>query len=205
MPDRIARRGQIALGLLWLADGALQCQPYMFGTSFVTGVLLPSAVGQPRFIGAPLTWLAHLIEPHVAVFDGFAAATQVLIGLGLLYRPTVRAALVISFVWALAVWIAGEGLGMLLTGSASPLSGARGAAVCTAGAAARTGAVHPCALLQPSAAEQSPFQIDMCGHLDRVGGSAEPEFVGPGRDPPLPRVAVEVREEPGVDGQRDLT
>ena len=44
-PD-IARIGQIVLGLLWLADGALQFQPYMFGKTFVTGVILPASHGQ---------------------------------------------------------------------------------------------------------------------------------------------------------------
>lgn len=129
MPNQTARRGQIALALLWLIDGALQFQPYMFGKSFVTGVLLPSAAGQPNFIGTPIAWIAHLVEPHVAVFNGFAASLQVLIGIGLLYRPTVRAALALSLAWATGIWFVGEGLGMLLTGTASPLTGAPGAAL----------------------------------------------------------------------------
>ena len=55
---KVARFAQIALGLTWLIDGALQFQPYMFGRTFVTGVLLPNAVGQPSVIGAPITWIA---------------------------------------------------------------------------------------------------------------------------------------------------
>lgn len=129
MPNQTARHGQIALGLLWLIDGALQFQPSMFGKSFVTGVLLPSAAGQPSFIGAPIAWVAHLVEPHVAAFNGFAATLQALIGLGLLYRPTVRAALALSLIWAAGIWSVGEGLGMLFTGTASPLTGAPGAAL----------------------------------------------------------------------------
>lgn len=126
---RIARNGQLALGVLWLIDGALQFQPYMFGRSFVTGVLLPSAAGQPGVIGTPVAWIAHQIEPHVVLFNAFAATLQVLIGIGLLYPRTVKPALVASFVWALGIWFAGEGLGMLLTGTASPISGAPGAAL----------------------------------------------------------------------------
>jgi hypothetical protein len=129
MSERIARRSQIGLGLLWLIDGILQFQPYMFGKAFVTGVLLPSAAGQPGVIATPITWIAHLIEPDVAVFNAFAASLQVLIGIGLLYRPTVKTALAISFAWALGIWFAGEGIGMLFTGSASPLTGAPGAAL----------------------------------------------------------------------------
>jgi hypothetical protein len=124
-----ARVAQIALGLIWLIDGALQCQPYMFGKGFITGVLLPSAAGQPTVIGAPITWMAHLIEPRVALFNAFAAAVQVVIAIGLLNRRTVKPALIASFAWASAVWVGGEGLGMIFTGTASPLTGAPGAAL----------------------------------------------------------------------------
>ncbi len=54
----------------------LQFQPHMFGKSFVTGVLLPSAARQPTSIAAPVTWVAHLIEPHVALFNGTAASMR---------------------------------------------------------------------------------------------------------------------------------
>ncbi|MGH2869417.1 MAG: hypothetical protein ACRDNK_17870 [Solirubrobacteraceae bacterium] len=125
----IARTGQVALGLLWLADGALQFQPYMFGKTFVTGVILPASHGQPGIIGGPIVWIADLVEPRVALFNAGAATLQALIGLGLLYRPTVKLSLLVSFVWAGGIWFAGEGLGMIFTGTASPLTGAPGAAL----------------------------------------------------------------------------
>jgi hypothetical protein len=127
--NRVARLTQIALGLLWLLDGALQFQPYMFGKTFITGVILPNAVGQPGVIATPITWIAHLIAPHVAFFNAFAAGLEVLIGLGLLYRPTVRPALLASFAWALGIWFVGEGFGLIATGSANALTGAPGAAL----------------------------------------------------------------------------
>jgi hypothetical protein len=123
------RRLQIALGLIWLVDGALQCQPLMFGRSFISQIILPNEAGQPSFIAAPISWSAHLIEPRVVLFNTFAAAIQLLIGLGLIYRPMVKSALLTSFGWAFGVWWIGEGLGGLLTGSASPLTGAPGAAL----------------------------------------------------------------------------
>jgi hypothetical protein len=125
----IARVGQVALGLLWLLDGVLQFQPYMFGKRFVTGVILPAASGQPGIIRGPIVWMAGVIEPRVALFNAGAATLQILIGLGLLYRRTVRFSLLVSFVWASAIWFAGEGLGMVFTGNASPLTGAPGAAL----------------------------------------------------------------------------
>jgi hypothetical protein len=113
----------------WLIDGILQFQPYMFAKTFVTGVIMPNTVGQPGVIATPITWIAHQIEPHVALFNAFAATAQVLIGLGLLYPRTVKPALLASFAWALAVWFSGEGLGGIFTGDASPLTGAPGAAL----------------------------------------------------------------------------
>jgi hypothetical protein len=126
---RLARTAQVLLGVIWLIDGALQFQPYMFGKTFITGVILPNAQGQPAVIADPITWIAHLIEPHVVLFNGFAATLQVLIGLALLYRRTAKPALLVSFVWVLGIWITGEGLGGFFNDTANPLTGAPGAAL----------------------------------------------------------------------------
>jgi hypothetical protein len=126
---RVTRITQVILGLIWLIDGALQFQPYMFGKTFITGVIDPNAVGQPGVIADPIIWIAKLIEPHVGVFNGFAATLQVAIGLGLLCRRTVKPALLGSFAWALGIWFTGEGLGGIFSGTANPLTGAPGAAL----------------------------------------------------------------------------
>jgi hypothetical protein len=123
------RRLQVALGLIWLFNGVLQFQPFMFTRSFVTEIVAPNTADQPGFVAWPIRLAEHLIEPRVAFFNAFAATLQILIGLGLLYRPTVRIALLGSVGWALSVWWIGEGLGGLFTGSASPLTDAPGAAV----------------------------------------------------------------------------
>jgi FtsP/CotA-like multicopper oxidase with cupredoxin domain len=52
---------------------------------------------------------------------------EIAIGLGLMFKRTVKVALVASFVWAGAIWIIGEGLGGVFTSQASPLMGAPGA------------------------------------------------------------------------------
>ncbi|MHB1500425.1 MAG: hypothetical protein ACYCYK_04535 [Candidatus Dormibacteria bacterium] len=118
---------QVLLGLAWLADGALQLQPAMFGRGFVTGVLLPSANGNPALVAGAVRGMANFVEPHIAVWNAVFAATQLAIGAGLLLRRTVRPALLGSFAWSLLVWVFAEGLGGLLTGTASPLTGAPGA------------------------------------------------------------------------------
>jgi len=123
------RKLQIGLGSIWLIDGALQLQPFMFTRAFVTQIIAPNEIGQPGFVAGPVRLAAHLIEPRVVLFNLLAATIQVLIGLGLIYRPTVKTALLTSFGWALGVWWIGEGLGGLFTGTASPLTGAPGAAL----------------------------------------------------------------------------
>ncbi len=127
---KLTRRGlRTALGLLWIADGALQLQPSMFGRGFVTDILAPAAQGQPGPIGRSVLAMAHFIEPHVALWNALFATVQVLIGVGLLFRPTVKPALLASFAWSLLVWWFGEGFGGLLTGGASALTGAPGSVV----------------------------------------------------------------------------
>jgi hypothetical protein len=122
------RQLQIVLGLLWLLDGGLQLQPFMWGTGFVTQVIAPAADGQPDLIARPIHWGAHVIAAHPLAWDLLFAATQLLIGLALLIPRAVRLALAASVAWSLGLWIFGEGLGGLAAGGATLLNGAPGAA-----------------------------------------------------------------------------
>jgi len=72
-PERLV---QVLLGVLWLVDGALQLQPSMFGSGFVTGVLLANVTGNPAPIAHSITAIAHFLEPHIGVWDALFAATQ---------------------------------------------------------------------------------------------------------------------------------
>ena len=120
---------QIGLGLLWLIDGLLQLQTEMFGKGFADNVILPATQGQPALVSSTIRHVIQMIAAQPALVDAVVAAMQILIGVGLLIRQTVRPALVLSFVWALGVWSLGEGFGMLFTGMASPQTGAPGAAL----------------------------------------------------------------------------
>jgi hypothetical protein len=120
---------QVALGLIWLLDAALQYQPFMFGRGFATNVVLPSAQHNPTPVADSVTWAAHQILAHPVLANAGFATAQLAIATGILGRRTVRVALAASIAWSLAVWWFGEGLGGVLTGRASPLSGAPGAAV----------------------------------------------------------------------------
>jgi hypothetical protein len=120
------RKLQLALAGIWLLDATLQFQPAMFGHGFGR-MLAASAAGNPAIVARPVSWSAAFIDHHVAVLNAVFAAIQVLLGLGIAWRPTRRLTLAGSVAWALAVWWLGEGLGGLLSGTASPVNGAPGA------------------------------------------------------------------------------
>jgi hypothetical protein len=127
---RVTRRGiQIALGIIWLIDGVLQFQTYMYSHAFVSTVLEGAASGQPSFIGDPIMTLARFYGHDPALWNTLAAEVQCLIGLGLIVsKRTVRPALFVSFFWGFIVWWFGEGFGPIVNGSpVSPLMGAPGA------------------------------------------------------------------------------
>jgi hypothetical protein len=123
----VTRRGlQIGLGLIWLLDGGLQFQSYFYSHGF-TGSLAEMTAGQPGWLSDSITWAANLAGQDLGVWNTLFALTQVFIGLGLLWRPTVKPALAVSFLWVLIVWWFGEAFGMLFANLAEPLTGAPGA------------------------------------------------------------------------------
>jgi len=127
---RPTRRGiQVALGVIWLIDGVLQFQAFMYSHAFITSVLEAQAPGQPAFIGDPIMTFARFYSHDQALWNTLAGEIQCAIGLGLITsRRTVRPALAVSFVWAFIVWWFGEGFGPLFNGApTSPLMGAPGA------------------------------------------------------------------------------
>jgi hypothetical protein len=127
---RVTRRGlQIALGLFWLLDGALQFQPFMLRASFARDVLAPVADGQPHWVAGPVHWAANIVAAHPLAWDVPFASVQVLLGLGMLVPRTARLALAASLPWSIGVWYLGEGLSGLAGGNASIISGAPGSAL----------------------------------------------------------------------------
>jgi hypothetical protein len=117
---------QTALGLIWLLDGALQFQSFMYGPGFIS-MLKGMAPSQPHWLASPLLWGATTMQHNQVLYNTLSAPIQIAIGFGILYRPTVKLALVVSFAWALVVWWFGEAFGMLFMNMANPLTGAPGA------------------------------------------------------------------------------
>ena len=110
---------------LWILDGLLNFQPKMF--SQFSGMVAPNADGQPGAISYPILHMGHFMAHDVALWTVVVGLAQIGIGAGLLWRRTLRPAVLASFAFGLGVWWLGEGLGQVFDGKASPLTGAPGA------------------------------------------------------------------------------
>jgi len=110
-------------------DAALQLQSFMFtkGPNGFSGMLSGLAPGNPSWISHTITWNASLVSRQPVVTNAIFASIQFAIALGIAWPRTCRPALMLSIAWALGVWWFGEGLGVIFTGTATPLGGGPGA------------------------------------------------------------------------------
>ena len=119
------RTVQTVLGLLWVLDGGLKFQSFTYGRGFIQ-MLTAMQPGQPHWLSVSIGWGASAMQSHQAVFATLSGLLEVAIGIGLLYKPLVKPALLASIVWAFVVWWFGEAFGMLFMNMANPLTGAPG-------------------------------------------------------------------------------
>jgi hypothetical protein len=119
---------ELALAAAWLLDAVLQYQSVMFTRAFGQ-MLAGTGPGNPAVVAGPIAWDARLVGQHAPVLNAIFATIQLLLALGIAWRPATRMALGASIAWSLGVWWFGEGLGSVLTGGASPVSGAPGAVI----------------------------------------------------------------------------
>ncbi len=122
------RRLQVALGLLWLLDGALQFQPSMFSAQFFGMMLRMGAAEPPAWVWDLGSRLEPVLTAHAVLANAAFATLQTLVGLALVTGRLTRLALAASIPWALAVWLFGEAGGVFTPG-ANALTGAPGAAL----------------------------------------------------------------------------
>lgn len=126
---RLTRTGlRRALAGLWLLDGLLQLQPFMFTRGFANDILTPAAAGQPGWVAGPIHLSVSVVRAHPALANASFATIQLLIAIALLVPRLATAACAASFTWALGVWWLGEGFGGLASGHASIITGYPGAA-----------------------------------------------------------------------------
>jgi hypothetical protein len=123
------RQLQVALGVLWLIDAALQAQPFMWTRDFATQGIALDGQGQPGFVSEPVHWVSTVIAAHPVAWNIPFAGIQLLLGVGLLVPRTARLALAASIAWGLGVWYFGEGLYGLASGHASLVTGGPGGAL----------------------------------------------------------------------------
>ncbi len=124
----VRRALQLGLAAVWLLDAVLQFQGAMYAPQFGQ-MLAGTAGGNPGWIAAPITWEANLVQHNLVLLNTIYAAIQLLLAIGIAFRPTIKIALAASIAWSLGVWWFGEGLGGILNGGASPLNGAPGAVI----------------------------------------------------------------------------
>ncbi len=166
-PRDIRRPLQLVLATIWLVDGLLQFQPFMFTRAFGSQMLAATAQGNPSPVAHSISWADLVIGHHSVVADAIFAVIQVLIGFGIAWRPAVKPALALSIVWSCGVWWFGEGLGGLFSGTANPVNGAPGAVLLYAVLAVllwpadRTGA-SPVSLQPGPSVNQSPEVYGWC-------------------------------------------
>jgi hypothetical protein len=120
---------QQVLGVLWLIDGIIQLFPQMWAMNMVNGVMKPMLNGQPGFIEPSLQFIITQTTLHLVEVNLLISVVQICLGLGFLFLTGrwVKWLVFTSIVWAFIVWYGGEGMNMLLTGTASALTGAPGA------------------------------------------------------------------------------
>ncbi len=124
----LQRTSLLVLATFWLLDAVLQLQPVMFtrGPDGFNAMLRTTAAGNPAWIAHTITWNASIIAWQPVLTNTVFAGIEFLIGFGIVWRRTCRAALALSVVWAVAVWWFGEGLGAVFSGGATTFEGGPG-------------------------------------------------------------------------------
>jgi hypothetical protein len=95
--------------------------------NLVNGIMVPNLQGQPMLVSDSLSWIVQIVTQHLVLINSTIAMIQIALGICIVVGYRLKAVLIISVIWSLIVWYAGEGLGLLLTGQATFLTGAPGA------------------------------------------------------------------------------
>jgi len=118
-----------ALGVLWLADALVKLSlPFGDRPGDQWYEQIMTAEGGPPGFHRILAWETQVFADHPLLW-WLPAAAELGIGAWLVIRPGSRRALAVSAGWAVVVWLAGEGMGGLLTGESSILGDFPGAAL----------------------------------------------------------------------------
>ena len=122
------RRLQLVLAGLWVLDGVLKLQPFMFTKDFGPMTLGAASRGAPGWLADPINWVQKIIDNHPVGPMVLFALVELAIGFAIAYRPTARYGLLACICWVPFLWFFAEGLGGM-TADSGPLSGAPGASI----------------------------------------------------------------------------
>jgi hypothetical protein len=111
---------RIAVGLLLLADAALEYQP---GTYQVfVGIVYSNASVSPEPLRAIMVLAAQTISRNPAVANGVLAGVETLVGVAIAVGSFAEPALVVAIPLFLLVWVFGQGLGLPFAGGTTDLN-----------------------------------------------------------------------------------
>ncbi len=128
VPSSARRRLQLVLAGLWVLDGVLKLQPFMFTKDVGPMTIGDAGTGAPNWLADPMNWVQKIIVNHpVGPMVVFALA-ELAVGFAIAYRPTVRYGLIACLCWVPFLWFLAEGLGGL-TADSGPFGGAPGASI----------------------------------------------------------------------------
>jgi hypothetical protein len=123
------RRLQLALAGLWVLDGVLKLQPFMFTKDFAPMTIGDAAQGAPGWLADPMNWASRIVQDHPVGLMALFALVELTIGFGIAVPRTLKPALIACMLWVPFLWFFAEGLGGLASGSASAFTGAPGASI----------------------------------------------------------------------------
>jgi hypothetical protein len=119
----------LALAGLWVLDGLLKLQPFMFTKDFAPMTLGAASDGAPGWLANPMSWASRLVQGHPVGWMLLFALVELVIGFGIAFPRTLKPALLACVVWVPFLWFFAEGLGGLASGSPSGFDGAPGASI----------------------------------------------------------------------------
>ena len=110
---------RIAFGFIWLIDGVLEWQPADFH-NFLQ-LITAMSQGQPAPLAAVISAGQAIVAVNPVLGNAVLAALETAIGLSLITNRLSRWALLISVPLAAAIWVFGQGLGMVFMAGATDI------------------------------------------------------------------------------------
>lgn len=117
-----------ALGAFWIIDGLLKFQPGLANRSQETYSFAMTAMGTRAPMARAILHVGHLLVQHPILWWGIGLV-ELAIGIGLVAGWSTRMVLGASVVWALSIWVLGEGVEGISAGATSIVTGFPGAAL----------------------------------------------------------------------------